>query len=405
MDKRSKVYVNPLLRRVDGSGIARFYLEDKEDICFELTPEVLSALELCRTPIPVFAAFDTDSPDWEKVVGRLLELSLLRSGEFAGRGSSGRLARVPSTAFACEYFNPHENSAAIAAGAVVILGACTDAGTFPQYPRGSAQGPEAIRQGSQSLPLRERLTDGRARGWYDHDTEELLLEGASLLDAGNLVHRAGHSLSDYLDDLGQIVKDINLCGSRCALLGGDHSVSLAALRAHQGEGVGVIHFDAHTDLGYIAGPDDINHGNVLRHILNLDHVRHVVTLGLRGIQMNKPAEEKYDFFSLSSMRASPTSELLASLRQDLDYYITVDIDVLDPSVAPATAVPTPDGMSLRELRTAIRALSRGRRIVGVDLVEVQADTGRSPITANAATELLIELMNAVWQSPNTAQLR
>ena len=163
MNKYSKIYVNPLLRRVGTSGNIKFYLEDKEGVCFELDSKVLTLLDSCRTPVPISSVLDTSTLEWRDIVDRLLDLSILRSENQEKSNISLRRERLYDTAFATDHLCSYEKFE----GAIVILGACTDAGTLPQYPRGAILGPEEIRRASQSFPLRERLTNGEAYGWYD----------------------------------------------------------------------------------------------------------------------------------------------------------------------------------------------------------------------------------------------
>ncbi len=398
MDASLKVYVNPRLRRVDASETIRFYFEDGGAVAFELSADIQALLERCRTPVAVASLFDTSQPDWHEAVQQLVELSILRSETAVSPLTSLRIEQVCATAFGAHYLGADINCD----GAIVILGASTDAGTLPHYARGASNGPTQVRQASQTIALRERLNDGSARGWYDVESGQYMLEGVRLFDGGDLIHRAGIGLPVYLAELESLMRGLGDRGARCLLLGGDHSVSAAAIWALAPADIGIVHFDAHSDLGFVTSPQDLNHGNVIRHVLKLPHVKHVLSIGLRGIQLNKPSEAEHDVYGVSTIRALPSSVLPSMLRPGLPYYISVDIDVLDPSIAPATAAATPDGFSLRELRQLIRGFAADRVIAGADLVEVQADTGARSTTAIAAAEVAIELMHAIWQSPRPA---
>lgn len=401
LDASSLVFVNPRLRRVDALGTPRFYLEDKANLVFELSLEIQQLLERCRVPVAAATLFGSEAPDSQVALQRLVELSILLAEGGSAASPALRVEKVRHAGFgAC-----HLDTESECAGSIVMLGASTDAGTLPRYARGASSGPTEIRRGSEAYALRERLTDGRARGWYDVESDQFLLEGVRLFDGGDLVHRAGTDLSAYATELEEVLRQIASRGARCVLFGGDHSVSLPALRALAPAELGVVHFDAHSDLGYLTSARDLNHGNVVRHILRLPYVKHVLTIGMRGIVPNKPAEAGHDFCSVSAARALRPSALHSMLAQDLPYYISVDIDVLDPSIAPATAASVPDGFSLRELRQLIRGVASGRRIAGADLVEVQADNGSRSTTAAAAAEVALELIHAVWQSPSPADRR
>jgi agmatinase len=73
-------------------------------------------------------------------------------------------------------------------------------------------------------------------------------------------------------------------------------------------------------------------------------------------------------------------------------YVTIDIDVLDPSVCPGTAAPEPGGLTFVEMRSALRALSRRGRVVGVDITEVAPNLDPTGRTTKTASRLLIELL-------------
>ena len=86
------------------------------------------------------------------------------------------------------------------------------------------------------------------------------------------------------------------------------------------------------------------------------------------------------------------------MRADIPWYVSVDIDVLDPSVAPATGALEPDGLGLAELRGLLRACLTGRSLVGADLVEVQAQAG-DRLTGRAAALVLIDLADLACSPP------
>ena len=161
----------------------------------------------------------------------------------------------------------------------------------------------------------------------------------------------------------------------------------------------MIHIDAHSDSALVKFPADVHHGNVFRHVAALPHVKEILQLGHRGINLEaaEVAGVRYRFlFSVRALRC-PRRDAAGAARQRSPYIPVqiIDVDGLDPSVTPGTPVPVPEGLFLTEARQLIRELTRGRRVVGADVVEVLPDIAGDPqgITADTAVpSLALEAM-------------
>ncbi len=227
---------------------------------------------------------------------------------------------------------------------------------------GSRWGPTAIRWASESIETYNPLIDRDLEHLPFVDGGDLQLEA---LDPPAMVRAIRRHLGPGLP----------------FLLGGEHTITLGAVQAlvarhHE---LVVIQWDAHTDLRDAYQGHAIGHATVMRRIL--DGGCPLVQLGIRA----GTREE----FALARQRSLHVSRgvhlpdpLLATLRSR-PLYLSVDIDVLDPSVAPGTGNPEPDGAVFPELLAALRSLS-GHHIVGMDIVEVAPPWdpgGRTPIIA------------------------
>ncbi|WP_459210321.1 arginase family protein [Aquimarina rhabdastrellae] len=186
-------------------------------------------------------------------------------------------------------------------------------------------------------------------------------------------------------------------------IGGDHSITYAVLR---GIGVvsanpfSVIHFDAHTDI-YTSEYDPIlnmnqghHHGNFVKKALQLPKLEKYHQFGIRGISNLRP--KRHDKLEITyAATIKENLEKIKKLDKNKNYYITLDIDVLDPFIAPATATPEPNGLLIEELYKLFYHLLSEINIIGIDLVEVNPKKDIGDITQSLAIQLLIKLLTYI----------
>jgi agmatinase len=189
-------------------------------------------------------------------------------------------------------------------------------------------------------------------------------------------------------------------------LGGDHTIALPLLRAvHAQHGpLAVLHFDAHLDTWdtYFGAP--ITHGTPFRRaseegLIDLTASTHVGTRGPLYSAVDLQDDERLGFAIISSPEIEdeglrPAIERMLTRLGDRPVYLSVDIDVLDPSHAPGTGTPEAGGLTSRELLAMIRAL-RGVNLVGADVVEVAPAYDHAQITAIAASHVAYEIISAM----------
>jgi guanidinopropionase len=192
-------------------------------------------------------------------------------------------------------------------------------------------------------------------------------------------------------------------GIRPLSAGGDHLCSLPILRAvGEKRPVGMIHFDAHTDLydGYFGG-FKYTHGTPFRRAIEegvLDPKR-TVQIGLRGSMYDLDDFEFGQKMGVRLIRIEEAMEkgpakIMEEARQivgDQPIYVSFDIDMLDPVYAPGTGTPEVGGFTTFQAQQMLRAL-RGLNIMGADVVEVSPPFDPSGLTAYAGVTMMFELL-------------
>jgi agmatinase len=211
-------------------------------------------------------------------------------------------------------------------------------------------------------------------------------------------------------DIHQAINDIQIAvqshleGCRYVIaLGGDHTIALPMLRAvHDRFGpVAVVHFDAHLDTFSTYFGAEYTHGTPFRraaeeHLLAVNRSIHV---GIRGplfapSDITQDTDLGFQLLSTTDVGDRGPLSVAQAIRervQDSPLYLSVDIDVLDPSHAPGTGTPDAGGLTTRELLAILRLLA-GTPIVGADMVEVAPAYDHAEITALAAAHVVYELL-------------
>jgi agmatinase len=238
------------------------------------------------------------------------------------------------------------------------------------FRRGSRWGPAAIRWASQSIETYNPLIDRDLEHVPFVDGGDLHLES---LDAPAMVGAIRRHLGPGLP----------------FLLGGEHTITLGAVQAlvARHHDLVVIQWDAHTDLRETYQGHPIGHATVMRRIL--DGGCPLVQLGIRA-----GTREEFDLArgrSLAVSRGVRLPDALLAPLSSRPLYLSVDIDVLDPSVAPGTGNPEPDGAAYPELLDALRSL-HGHRIAGMDVVEVAPPWDPGGRTSVIAASLVRDML-------------
>ena len=286
------------------------------------------------------------------------------------------------------------------AAAFTVLGIPFDGNTtgFP----GTRFGPPAIRDASEGIRYTLDPVTQVPVGFYDYGSQRSLLPGVTVADAGDVYVSPGEDGPEAYSRITDVVQDLLEVGTIPMVIGGDHSITLPVLNAFPPTPMQIVHLDAHTDLGSKERSDAtaLHHGNVFSLVLdNLPHVVHLRQLGLRGIIEAGATSDhtRCRAVGMDQLRASGPDAALEDLSPSLPTYISLDIDVVDPTFAGSTGTPVPNGLYPHELKNLLRKIAEKCRVVGMDVVEVIRPTHPADGTAYLAVEAIITTADAICE--------
>lgn len=291
---------------------------------------------------------------------------------------------------------------------VVIIGAPFDGGT--SHRPGARFGPQAIRF-TDYLPhdgSRPHLALG-----VDPLTE------LTITDIGDLELPSGDT-DTSVRRLEDAVARVARAGAIPVVLGGDHTITFpdaTGVARHVGWGrVSLIHFDAHADTGNTQFGSLVGHGTPMRRLIESGAVRgdRFLQIGLRGYW---PEPETLDWMADQGMRGFEMTEIVARgldeclteafaiALDDCDaVFLSVDVDVVDPGLAPGTGTPEPGGLSSRQLLDAVRRIAMELPLAGVDVVEVAPPYDHAEVTAYLGNRVVLEALSGMtWRRRAASQ--
>jgi len=281
---------------------------------------------------------------------------------------------------------------------VMVLGVPWDGGTGLRG--GARHGPRAIREASLRCPL---WAAAQPIGYWDVATERHRLAGVRVIDLGDVtVVRASQDRT--VAAIEAAARRARHEGAMLVTLGGDHSIAYPLVRAFDDcADLGIIQLDAHLDFADNVQGVPNSSSSPLRRISELPFVGPMAVIGLRGLRTDPAAftaarDRGNALISRAALRDIGPAAVVASLPAMQQIYLTLDIDVLDPTLAPGASAPELDGLRYDELRELLRAIARHGRIVGIDVVEVSPPLDPAGTTALAAAQALIELLGAVFEA-------
>ena len=302
------------------------------------------------------------------------------------------------------------------------------------YGGGAAEGPEAVLRASAQVDLFDLETgrpyvDGiamlpeepRVRAW---NTEAKQLAGP-IIEAGGArpgdpslarVNAICEELNAWLErTVTRLVAD----GKLVATVGGDHGSIYGAIAAHAHAypGMGILHLDAHADLRDAYEGFTWSHASIFHHVVRrLPEVSRLVQVGLRDV-----SEAELALVEASAGRVvihtdpelkrrgfdgEPWARQVDRMVQALpeQVYLSFDIDGLDPTLCPHTGTPVPGGLSFPEAVALVAGVVRsGRRIVGLDLMEVAPDPAGGEWDGNVGARLLYKMIGHALRSGRPGQ--
>jgi len=289
-----------------------------------------------------------------------------------------------------ELFSPPRNFAGISSpysdwedSRVVVLPVPYDSTT--DWRSGTRDGPQAIIDASQYLEL------------YDMEVERE-------------IHKVGiHTLPGVQPDVSSpenmarrvytVAKELLAKNKMVLMLGGEHSLTLGVVKAYRErhETLSVLQLDAHADLRDSYLGTKFSHATVMRRVCELCPI---VPVGIRSL-----SDEEHRFIEETGIKpvyarglalnGDSIEQVVASLSDEV--YITIDLDVLDPSIMSAVGTPEPGGLGWYEILGLLREVTQRKRIVGFDLVELCP--GEGPLAcAFLAAKLAYKLIGYIFSA-------
>jgi agmatinase len=271
-----------------------------------------------------------------------------------------------------------------------VLGVPFDEGTWGQP--GERYGPRDLRESSQEY--NHDLTEG----FYYIDGDRTVLKGKHWADVGDiLVFPTVPAQTD--DKITAAVKKILEKKAFPIVLGGDHSITFPVVRAMDKD-ITVIHFDAHLDT-WNGEPGNLDHASWVNRVAQLPHVKKIVQIGMRGLANDQEAignarKIGTKIVTSEDIHRKGVEWTLAQIPESENIYITFDVDVMDPTLAPGTGTLEPDGLSFQEIDELLKGAATKGKLLGFDVVEVNPYRDPSGRTAQTAVRLMIDMLGAAF---------
>lgn len=282
---------------------------------------------------------------------------------------------------------------------VAVMGAPFDFGS--QFRTGSRMGPRGIREASTLFSF------GHAGAYdFEDDVTYLPSDSTRIVDIGDadIIHTdttKSHSNIKFG------VKKILAANAIPVVMGGDHSINIPCIDAFENEEpFHLIQIDAHLDFVDERHGVKFGHGNPMRRASEKEYVSGMTQIGIRNV--SSTAKEGYvdarekgsKIFSVRHVRQMGLNKILDEIPKGKRYYITIDIDAFDPSIASGTGTPSHGGFYYYEVLELIDGIIKQGSVVGLDLVEVAPDYDVTNSTSTLAAQLLMNTIGRILHHKN-----
>ncbi len=277
---------------------------------------------------------------------------------------------------------------------IAIMGAPFDFGS--QFRTGSRMGPRSIREASTLFSF------GHS-GAYDHEDDITYLpsETTKIVDIGDadIIH------TDTIKSHKNIkfgVKKILDANAIPIIIGGDHSINIPCIEAFENmDDIHIIQIDAHLDFVDERHGVRYGHGNPMKRASEKSYVSGITHIGIRNV--SSTAKEGYidarakgsKIFSVRQLRNLGINNILEEIPKNKKYYITIDIDAFDPSIASGTGTPSHGGFYYYEVLELLDGIIKNGKVVGLDLVEVAPDYDLTNSTSTLAAQMLMNVIGRI----------
>lgn len=260
-----------------------------------------------------------------------------------GHGVAGRYAGLP------------DEFASLDAAKIVLVPVPFDKTTT--YQKGSDLGPEALIEASRNLELYDIETDFEVYELGIHTAKPINCPSSEVM-----LKNVYDSVAGYLEQDKFVVT-----------IGGEHSISPAPIRAHAERypGLSVLQLDAHADLQPAYEGNPLSHASAMSRVKEIPSVSSLVAVGIRSMSSEEMEfmDKQLTYFSHDIWNKEDWINSVVDNLSD-EVYITLDLDVFDPSIIPSTGTPEPGGLGWYPILKLLKTVATKKTIVGFDIVEL-----------------------------------
>ena len=289
---------------------------------------------------------------------------------------------------------------------VAFLGAPQELGKVLRNLSGQRWAPQAIRDQRRYYYYTGREDDPKrpgsqlAVGRFNPDTGVEDLKGVTMADCGDVNILPTDGMANF-DRITKVVKKILNRGAFPVVIGGDHATTFPVVRAFDKyQSLDIVQFDAHLDFSDEFEGVKIFEGSPIKRSSELPFVRNITQIGLELVRSKEPfllaQEYGVKIITAEKFREIGVDEVVNSIPQAENIYITIDIDVLASSVAPGTGTPAIAGLTYLELKRALTGITKRGRVVGFDICEVDPFVDINNVTSRVSAELMLHLLAAIF---------
>lgn len=270
--------------------------------------------------------------------------------------------------------------------------------SFAEQVPDQANAPAAMRAAT------DRILRGIER--YDFDLGGPLYDGQPVraVDCGDVCAQVAAPAS-HVARAEAAIRRILAVGALPVVLGGDHAVPIPVLRAFSDQPpITLVQIDQHIDWrDEVAGISD-GLSSPIRRASEMPHVGAIFQVGLRAT--GSARREEIDaalaygahLVTAYELHDAGPDAVLARIPDGGRYYVTIDMDGMDPSCAPGVAAPCPGGVTFAQARTLLHGLVRKGKVVGMDVVEITPRTDVNRLTCITAGRLIVNLLGAATRA-------
>lgn len=251
------------------------------------------------------------------------------------------------------------------------------------FQKGTVEGPQEFRDNLEFS----------AETWSPYQNKEL--KELKIFDAGDVPLTNVESSTDMTKQVYEFAK--KYAHKKTFMIGGEHSITYPVFKAasEQHKDLHIIQFDAHTDLRDDFYGDPYSHACIMKKCIDEVGPGKAFQFGIRsGIKHEFEMHDKGITY-IEKAGVSTLSKIVEQIK-DKPVYVTIDIDVFDPSLVPGTGTPEGGGITFKEMLSSIEELKKIHNIVGFDIVELSPKLDYSKRSTAIAIQTAREMLTALW---------